>query len=39
MRQKLVNLNRDNQDWKYYFVNQYEMLQTVKCFQVDFNLC
>jgi hypothetical protein len=35
----LSKLARDNQDWKYYFVNWYEMLQTVKCFQIDFNLC
>ena len=28
----LLKLARDSQDWKYYFVNQYEMLQTVKCF-------
>lgn len=28
----LSKLARDNQDWKYYFVNRYGMLQTVKCF-------
>lgn len=28
----LSKLAGDNQDWKYYFVNRYEMLQTVKCF-------
>jgi hypothetical protein len=28
----LSKLARNNQDWKYYFVNWYKMLQTVKCF-------